>query len=155
MTKRLYYEKKKEIYDPLVDSKSDYQVFSKYRDLFLLAACIGYKEKKKVKMTGNVSDRGELHWEMFERDNTDLATINAIALSEISDINVILDNEEMLDRKIKIIEEYANGGIQIIKEKVLDMPGDPLDNLINYIFEELKEGKKMGILEEIESELYE
>ena len=155
MTKRLHYENKKDIYDRLVESKSDYQILSKYRDLFLLAACIGYKERKRTKMTGNVNDRGELHWDIFERDNTDLAAINAIALSETSDINVILDTEEMLDRKIEIIEEYANGGIQIIKEKVLDMPGDPLDNLINYIFEELKEEKKMGILEEIESELYE
>ena len=155
MTKRLYYENKKEIYDRLVDSKSDCQIFSKYRDLFLLAVCIGYKERKKVKITGNASNRGELHWEMFERNNIDLAAINAIVLSETSDINVILETEEMLDRKIEIIEEYANGGIQTIKEKILDMPGDPLDNLINYIFEELKEEKKMGILEEIESELYE
>ena len=47
MTKRLYYEKKKESYDPLVDSKSDYQVFSKYRDLFLLAG-----QRRRVPLKG-------------------------------------------------------------------------------------------------------
>lgn len=153
MTKRLHYENKKNIYDRLVDRKFDHQIFSEYRDLFLLAACIGYKKRKREKMSSNHSNRGELHWNSF--DNTDLAVINSIALSETSDINVILDTDEMIDKKIRIIEEYAHGGIQIIKKKVLDMPGDPLDNLINYIFEELKEEKEMGILEEIESEFYE
>lgn len=156
---RLFYENKKDVYDPLVESDSDCRLFSTYKDLFLLAACIGFEKKKRSKMSAANSDKGEIHWQMFERNNADLATINSIALASTCDIDIILDTDDMIDRKIKIMEEYANGGIHVIKEKILDMPGDLIDNLVNFIFEEVheevQEEEEIGILEELESELYE
>jgi dnd system-associated protein 4 len=162
MTEKIYYEGKGKIYDRLVETDSDYQIFSRYADLFLLAACIGYKELREAKISdkidswGEIDDeKGELNWNVFKKYDSNIAVINAIALAETSDLNLLLNTEKEVDKKIEILVKYANCGIQIIKEKVLDMPGDPLDNLITYVFGEMEKVKKIEVLKEIENELYE
>ncbi|MBL7074950.1 DNA phosphorothioation-associated protein 4 [candidate division KSB1 bacterium] len=150
MPRRIYYEKKTEIYDLLMESEE--QIFSTRKDILLLAASIGYN-KGKEKILSTATGEGEIHWEVFERNATDVAIINAIALSKTNDLNVLLDTEESFDTKITILEKYANGGIQILKEKLLDQPGEPIDNLINYIFNQVKEKKEEGILEKIDHEI--
>lgn len=150
MPRRIYYEKKNEMYDPLI--KSEEPIFSTYKDLVLFAACIGYKEDKRKPLSSTTGE-GEIHWEVFEKNITDVAMVNAIALSETKDLNVLLDTEEAFDKKITILEEYANGGIEILKEKILALPGESIDNLINYIFKQLKEKKDEGILEKIDHEI--
>lgn len=150
MPRRIYYEKKNEIYDPLI--KSEDPIFSTYKDLVLFAACVGYNEGKR-KPLSSATGEGEIHWEVFGKNITDVAIVNAIALSETEDLNVLLDTEEVFDKKFTILEEYANGGIQILKEKILDQPGEPIDNLIYYILKHVEEKKEGGILEKIDQEI--
>lgn len=150
MPRRIYYERK-ETYDRLVRSDEE-GVFFTYKDALLLAVCIGHNEGKKEKLSIATGD-GEIHWEVFERNVMDVAMVNAIALSETNDLNILLDTEESFDRKFTILEEYANGGIHILEEKVLDSPGEPIDNLINYILKQVEEKEEEGILERIDHEI--
>lgn len=150
MTRRVYYEKKKEVYDPLMEAEDS--IFPTYKDILLLAACIGYKEGKEKKLSSPTGE-GEVHWYTFEKNHTNVAVVNAIALLKTNDLGVLLDTEEAFDIKISILEKYANGGIEKLKEILFDRPGSPIDNLINYIFEQLEEKEEEEIIEKIDREI--
>lgn len=146
---RLYYQKKESIWDPLVSNDSEISIFDSYKDLFLLAACTGFENNERKPLSEG--KKGETLWEFFTKENK--MVINSIALVETSDPRVLLDsNKEFLNKKIKIAEEYANGGITILKKELLDKPGSPLDNLISYMNKVSKLDKKKGYLEEIQDE---
>jgi len=148
MPRRIYYERK-EIYDRLKSEEDG--IFSTYKDILLLAACVarkeGYGKGSKTKKR-----EGEIPWTVLEGNSMNIAIVNAIALSDTQNLNILLTTEDSFDKKITILEEYANKGIQILKIKVLDPPGDPLDNLVNYISQQLEEKEEEGILESIDRE---
>lgn len=124
---------KEDIFQQLSDrtDKNDESPFILLKDAFLMAACVGYLHGKKeeLKAVGE-----QIPWSVFS-DDADQAIVNAIAFAETSDLNVLLTTEEQMERKFDIIEQYANGGIRILKERLLDTPGKTLDNLMDMIFE--------------------
>ncbi|MBU7315376.1 DNA phosphorothioation-associated protein 4 [Paenibacillus oleatilyticus] len=118
-----------DIYKQLTEG--DYKVFNTMKDVFLLSASIGFKEEKNQSFE---KVGGEIPWSVF-RGDTDESIINSIAIAETSDMHVLLSDEETIDRKLKICEEYANYGIRVIKQRIIDSPGDPIDNLVSLIME--------------------
>jgi len=147
---RLNYKRKKEIWDPLVSSDSDISIFESYKDLFVLAACTGFINNKRKSLPKS-GKKGEILWEHISKENK--MALDCLALAETSDLSVLIDSDnEHIKKKIKIAEEYANGGIEIIKNLVLEKPGSPLDNLIGYINKISKLERKEGYLEELEEE---
>jgi len=147
---RLYYEKKKEIWDKLVSPDSEISAFDSYPDLFVLAACTGFMNDERKPLRGK-GDRGETLWDFYTKEQK--MAINSIVLVESSDPKLLIDSKkEYLDKKVKIAEEYANGGIEILRNELLDKPGSPLDNLISYMNKVSKLEKKEGYLEELEDE---
>jgi len=146
----LYYEKKEEIWDPLVSSDSDIFVFKSYKDLFVFAVCVGYVNDKRKPLSNN-KKQGEIRWEYLTRENK--MVIDSVALSESSDPRLLIDsNQDYLDKKVKIAEEYANGGIDILKTELLEKPGSPLENLVSYMNKVSKLEEKEGFLKKIEDE---
>ena len=53
----------------------------------------------------------------------------ALAVTEANGVEVLTDTSEILS----IAEEYANGGILQIEEKVKEMPGDKIENLLDLL----------------------
>jgi dnd system-associated protein 4 len=129
MSRRIFRDAKYEdIYQKL--SEGEDAVFNQLKDVFLMAACIGYKNNQRKKL----SKRGkEFPWSVFN-GSTDESIINAIALSETNNFRVVIDqqNEGDEDRET-IIEEYANAGIEYLKSQVLDKGGSPIENLLSYL----------------------
>ncbi len=147
---RLYYDKKKEIWDPLVSNESEMSIFNSYKDLFLLAVCIGFANDERKPLTDSGKE-GEIFWEYLSEENK--MAIDAIVLSTTSDLRLLIDSDEkFLKQKIDMAQEFANGGIEIIKKEVLEQSGSPLDNLISYIHKISKKEKKKGYIENIEDE---
>jgi len=147
---RLNYKKKKEIWDKLVSPDSEMSVFESYPNLFVLAACTGFVKDKRKPLSED-SDKGETLWEFYSKEEK--MAINSIALAESSDPKLLIDSEkEYLEKKVEIAEEYANGGIEILKNELLEKPGSPLDNLILYMNKVSKLEKEKGYLEELEDE---
>lgn len=107
-------------------------IFDSYKDILMMAACVGFKKEKRVPFDHSAEP---IEWDIFS-GKTDLPIINAIALSETGDVNVLLDDDETFDRKFTILEEYANGGFEHLKNRILDAPGDALDNLIALLDEQ-------------------
>ena len=158
MPRSAYYEMKAEVYDPLVypdKEDKDQKIFSSYKDLFMLAVVIGFKHhrKKWSKFQGG-KNKGEIKWEFFRDNKQDMTIINSIAVLHTNDINIILNNEDNINEKISILEGYADLGIKDIYLKVMKAPGDPYDNLLNFIHSELNhKDLELSVLEEMEKEI--
>ena len=129
MADRFYRPKdKEEIFKQL--ATGDDAPFLMFKDLFVMAACIGCSNDKSI----SSPPRGEqIHWSAF-KPNTDQIMINAIALAENGDFRSLLDTEDATSSKFSLIEEYVSAGIDELKKMLLDAPGDPLDNLVDLIF---------------------
>jgi dnd system-associated protein 4 len=121
---------KEEIFKSLVQNED--APFLTFKDVFLMAACLGFKNSNRIELPPGGE---QIPWSVFS-ESTDQAIVNAIALCEKGEFNILLDKEEQTDEKFRIIEEYANAGLNVLKTELLDAPGDPLDNLINLIFQQ-------------------
>lgn len=108
-------KKNKELFDKLVDKHSKASIFAgrEMWEVFIFAMSIGYKEnlkeplKTKVKTipSSAIRDNDRVMW-----------LIKAIAVDEKG--TDILMNP---DKVYSIAEEYANGGIKLLYEKVLNV----------------------------------
>lgn len=107
-------------------------VFESYKDVFMMAAAIGFKHGRRTPFE---SFAEPIELDVFS-GKTDLPVINAIALQETQDVTILLEDDGTYERKLNIVEEYANGGMEILKQHLLDSTGDPLDNLITLIYEQ-------------------
>jgi dnd system-associated protein 4 len=112
-----------DIYRELTDNESKEQApFSTYRDLFLLAACVGLQNNQRTPLSAG--RKTTIRKEVFGDEG--LAILKAIAIASTGDV-VVLSN---LGDVLTIAEEYANSGIHEIKASLLDERGRPLWNLV-------------------------
>lgn len=82
---------------------------SQNKDVFLAAMVVGYHEGARVPL----KTKEGYFMKSYLKDE-ELALINAIAVAEEKSLNVLLDPQKVFS----IAEEYAAGGIQLLKEKV-------------------------------------
>ncbi len=99
------------------------QPFLELKDVFLWTFALGVKSGIKKPLEG--SKEGLFRWENLSNDEK--SCLQLVTLAETGNIHSIFDFGLIQE----IAEEYANEGIRIIKNEVLDSPGDPLNNLVN------------------------
>ena len=127
---------------------TDRTLFPTLREVLCFAALLGYSEKRRIPLD---KDQGveDISYQQFERgDAEDL--IYLIALAESKDPEILKDGEE--GRCAEIFEEYANGGLQILREAMLRGGGEYPDRDIlellkerGYLDNEEKEPDLSGI----------
>lgn len=78
--------------------------FRTMKDLFLWAACLGFRRERRKKIDGKKVTIFRIA--QFNQE-IDLPLIKSIALAETGDLNILLDREMCLT----IVEEYANGAL--------------------------------------------
>lgn len=111
-------------------------IFDNNKDLFLFATSLGYKDNKKRPLA---KKDGEIPLSVFQRSKNNLDFIDLIALGDTGDVYILdWDDEVIVDKKLTIIEEYANRGLEIIEEKLFNNNTDIYDNLLQLINSELK-----------------
>lgn len=99
---------------------SDRSLFPTIRELLCFAALLGYSEKRRVPLDRSKGVE-DVSYQQFERgDAEDL--IYLIALADTHDPEILKDGEE--GRCADIFEEYANGGLGIIKDAMLRSGGE-------------------------------
>lgn len=99
---------------------TDRTLFPTIRELLCFAALLGYSEKRRLPLD---KDKGveDVSYQQFERgDAEDL--IYLIALAGTKDPEILKDGEE--SRCAEIFEEYANGGLQVLREAMLRGGGE-------------------------------
>ncbi|MEZ4861658.1 MAG: hypothetical protein R3C14_10135 [Caldilineaceae bacterium] len=120
-----------DIYRELTDNESkeggnkEGAPFSTYRDLFLLAACVGLQTKRRMSLSAG--RKTTIRKEVFSDEG--LAIFKAIAIAATDDVAVLGDLRDVLT----IAEEYTNGGIYEVKASLVDEWGRPLWNLIGLL----------------------
>lgn len=125
-------------------------IFDNNKDLFLFAVSLGYKDNKKRPLA---KKDGEIPLSVFQRSKDNLDFIDLVALGDTGDVYILdWDDEEIVDKKLTIVEEYANRGLEIIEEKLFNNNTDVYDNLLQLINRELQgdsDNKDIGSLEDL------
>ena len=129
MTRRVRRPKdKSRLFNTLTD-KDNHGVFETYKDLMLFASALGaYKNKfKPFEGTDEQIDYG-----VFTRYTDNEALIHIEGIYKDESIEIL--SAENSDKRLTIMEEYANGGLELIEEKTKSMP-IPLDAILELILE--------------------
>lgn len=106
----------------LFDSLQEYNEFKglENKDMFMLALMFGYSQGKRGRKELKANDRTTSGYTR-ERYLTDIdnGILKAIAVAETEKIELINNIPEVY----AIAEEYANGGVEILKELFYEDPG--------------------------------
>lgn len=122
---------------------SDRSLFPTIRELLCFAALLGYSEKRRVPLDRSKGVE-DVSYQQFERgDAEDL--IYLIALADTHDPEILKDGEE--GRCAEIFEEYANGGLGIIKDALLRSGGEDPNRAILELL------RSKGYIEDGQSEI--
>jgi dnd system-associated protein 4 len=88
--------------------------FATFRDILLFAAAVGAHVGRRVPFTNS----GEpIRYETLKEPMFSETLINMIAANEIADDPEIMDSSRIGER-LRIFEDYANGGLEYIQEQV-------------------------------------
>lgn len=114
--------------------------FQTYADVMVFAATLGSKRKKRIPVK-EVSKRepAPIGLEIFVSRGYD-TVIKLIAIAETKDAKILSASDpDAEEQRLTIFEEYANGGLEILREE-LRGAGDYLDQiLLMLIGERFKE----------------
>ncbi|HIK26759.1 MAG: DNA phosphorothioation-associated protein 4 [Oscillatoriaceae bacterium SKW80] len=109
--------------------------FHTYADAIAFAAALGAKRKKRLTLNQISKEPGPIDLDIFISRGYDLE-IKLIALAETKEPKMISQNDEEAEKeRIQIFEEYANGGLEILKEKLRGFP-DYTEGLLLILFSE-------------------
>jgi dnd system-associated protein 4 len=92
------------------------------------AAAYGYREGRRDSFEKGNKD---IRWGIFQ-DEAKSFVADLIAAAEVSDLSIMRD-ERGGDRR-QVFAEYANGGLALLCERVVDNPRDPLDVILEMVF---------------------
>lgn len=109
---------------------SDEKLFNSMKDVYMLALVLGVLNENPNPFQGKGGDGIK---ETIFNDEDKIA-MDYLVLKEFKDINILKNDEETSDEKKAIIEKYANGGMEILMDK-LGKDYLDLDNLINVVKE--------------------
>jgi dnd system-associated protein 4 len=89
--------------------------FPTFRDILLFAAAVGFRQDRRVPFTASSGD--PIRYEVLTAPGFSDTLINMIAANVVTDDPEIMDGTRVEER-IKIFEEYANGGLEYLQEQV-------------------------------------
>jgi dnd system-associated protein 4 len=89
--------------------------FPTYRDILLFAAAVGFRMDRRVPFSATSGD--PIRYETLIGPAFSDTLINMISANVVTDDPEIMDATR-IDERIKIFEEYANGGLEYLQEQV-------------------------------------
>ncbi|OUL33917.1 DNA phosphorothioation-associated protein 4 [Nostoc sp. 106C] len=93
--------------------------FQTFADVIVFAAALGAKHKKRVPL-GEISKRepspiGQEHFLIKGYDQI----IKLLAIVEEKELDILsVDNEKYENQRLRLFEEYANGGLEILQNEM-------------------------------------
>lgn len=110
---------KAELVKALVASNEKTAPFQTYVEVLVFAAALGAKHKKRV-VIEEVSKRDPdpIPQEHFVTKGYDML-IKLLAVTESQDIKIVASHDDYYDeQRICVFEEYANGGLEILRDEL-------------------------------------
>jgi dnd system-associated protein 4 len=118
------------VYEPIVQAlsgerafifnESGKKAFSTIRDLLTFCAMLGFKNNCRIPLDRS-NGTEDIQGVVYE-DTEALEFIWLLAITTTQDIEILQDGNEKLSSQI--YEEYANGGLSIISEKLTSLSND-------------------------------
>jgi dnd system-associated protein 4 len=99
--------------------------------LLFFAAMVGYKNGRREPLASTQTGEG-IRQDSFANNPVWLGTVYLLGLVETGSTDALRSTEDSEDERIKIFEEYANGGLAILKEEFETSNGN-LDALLSFI----------------------
>jgi dnd system-associated protein 4 len=121
--------------------QSENAIFGTYKDCLVFAACLGFS-KNQFRSFEKSAEPVSTHIFHGEYDET---IFQAISLAEIGDPMIMAEAAE--EKRIKLFEEYACGGLDIIKQRIYESPEGWENAFVSLITEEYPSNRT--ILEDI------
>lgn len=87
--------------------------FDSYRDAIIFCAALGWWRKRRVSFS---SSDEPIRWETMASLPGAEMLVNMLAVSQTEDPTILLDDR--FDDRIVIFEEYANGGLEILRDSI-------------------------------------
>ena len=104
------------------------------KDLFIMAMIVGFHEGKRIKL-----DKKDGFFLLYHLDDNEDTIIKAIAVAKEGNLNVLIDKKKVYS----IAEEYAAGGIKLLKDKVFSEGfGSYIKELESSLIDEYKKFEK-------------
>ncbi|MGB5959206.1 MAG: DNA phosphorothioation-associated protein 4 [Coleofasciculaceae cyanobacterium] len=92
--------------------------FPTYADVMVFAATLGMKRKKRVALGEISREPSPISFEVFISRNYDLV-FKLLAIAHTKDSKILSTIEPSAEEKrIEIFEEYANGGLEILRDEL-------------------------------------
>jgi dnd system-associated protein 4 len=91
--------------------------FQTYVDVMLFAAVLGAKRKKRVSLVEFAKDLDPIRRDYFDNNRCELV-INLLAIYENKNQQILANDEKSDEQRLKIFEEYANGGLEILQDEL-------------------------------------
>jgi dnd system-associated protein 4 len=102
-------------HEALMMELQDEANFTTYRDILLFAAAVGFRQKRRVGFTASSGE--PIRYEVLTGPAFSDTLFNMIAANVVNDDPEIMDVTR-IEERIRIFEEYANGGLEYIQEQV-------------------------------------
>jgi dnd system-associated protein 4 len=125
-----------DLFETLTDRKSG-GPFETYKDVMLFCSALGYARHSRVSFEGTLE---QIDFSIFQKARKDEAFVYMISLAETLELSIM--TEARSDDRLTIFEEYANGGLSILKN-VLGTGISPLQAVIRIV-QESNEAKASG-----------
>lgn len=108
---------KADLVKALVDGEETTGPFQTYADVMVFAASLGARKKKRLPLGEVAREPAPIDVNIFINRGYD-CVIKLLAVTEIKDLKVLspvdIKAEEI---RVQIFEEYANGGLEILREE--------------------------------------
>ena len=132
----------KQYEDMLLDiCQSDKKIFLSYKDALVFAACLGYSKSIKEPFD-KTSEQVGMH---IFKGEFDESIFQCIGLCETKDPVIMSDDN--LKKRIRLFEEYAAGGLEVIKSRIYEGP-EEWDSALVGLISDYESGEKK-ILDDI------
>lgn len=108
---------KAELVKALKDGSDMNGPFQTYADVIAFAAALGAKRGKRVPVTEVSSNPDPIPHEHFISRKYE-TLINLIAVADTKEPKTLANNEDTEESRIKIFEEHANAGLEIVENSL-------------------------------------
>jgi dnd system-associated protein 4 len=110
-------------------SQGSDSVFETYVELLCFAACLGFVRNASVSFESSAE---AVPWHIFENRGKD-SVVNLVAAVALEDFTIV--GPDRFDDKLKVFEQYANGGLEILSQLIDKSPKTPFDVVRDLILE--------------------
>lgn len=108
-----------------------FSIFPTMWQLLIFAAMLGYKKGRKEPLE-KIDNGKSINAELFMKDPCFEGMLNLFSLMDEENERLLTTNPENNERKLALFEEYANGGLAILKEE-LETSNFSLESVITLI----------------------